>query len=109
MPKRLKPNWKKSMAFEVLVSGRAAIEIDDAIDWYQKISPDLGSDIFDKYVQARKAIKSNPLLFQELKGGYRKVIIERFPYKVIFKIVDIDSVLILAFTHHKRSNYWNKR
>ncbi len=97
------------MVFEVQVTAQAATEIDEAIEWYYKISPDLALDLFEKYMSARKVIQSNPLLFQELKDGYRKVILDRFPYKVVFKVLDHTTVLILAFAHHKQRKYWNKR
>ncbi|CAN5182333.1 hypothetical protein BH09BAC1_BH09BAC1_26540 [soil metagenome] len=97
------------MAFEVVVSAKAAIEIEDAMDWYHRISPDLALDLFVKYVEARKAIKLNPLLFQEHKEGYRKAILERFPYKLVFKVVDENKVLVVAFAHNKQRNYWRKR
>jgi hypothetical protein len=97
------------MAFEVKVAAKAAIEIGEAIEWYFRISPTLALDLFEKYAFARKAIELNPLQFQELQGGYRKVVLDRFPYKVIFKVVKPEQALILAFAHHKQRNYWRKR
>ncbi len=96
------------MDFNVVVSGKAAVEIEQALDWYYKISPTLALDLFDKYMLARKAITTNPLLFQEYQG-YRKAILERFPYKIVFKVIDGNSVLVVAFAHHKQRNYWRKR
>ena len=97
------------MAYEVLISAEAATEIEDAIDWYHTISPELAIDLFDKYVETRKFLATSPQHFQEHKGGYRRAILERFPYKIVFKIIDDQTVLVLAFAHHKQRNYWRKR
>ena len=97
------------MASEVVVSGKAAIEIEEALDWYYKISADLTLDLFNQYIEARKAIASNPLNYQQHKGSYRKAILKRFPYKIVFKVVGPDTVLIVAFAHHKQRNYWRRR
>lgn len=97
------------MASEIVVSGEAAIEIEHALDWYYKISPDLATDLFNQYIEARRTLALNPLHYQEYKGGYRKAILERFPYKIVFKIIDTDTLLIVAFAHQKQRNYWRKR
>lgn len=55
------------MAFEVIISAEAATEIEDAIDWYHKISPDLAIDLFDKYVETRKLLAANPQHFKSIK------------------------------------------
>lgn len=97
------------MAFEVLVSGKAAIEIEQALEWYHKISPDLALDLFNQYIEARKAVAAGPFHFQEHSGGYRKALLERFPYKIVFKVLDDSKVLVVAFSHHKQRNYWRRR
>lgn len=97
------------MGYKVLVSTEAAIELDDAVSWYRKISPDLAADLFKEYIHSRELIQNNPLHFQKIKGDFRRCNLERFPYKVIYKILSQDVIIILAFSHHRRRDYWKNR
>lgn len=97
------------MAFKVTVLHAALIDLDDAVNWYDEIHPELGKDLVVKFQQALNEIEEKPLLSQQLNEGFRKVNLKRFPYKLIFKIDD-KEIIIIAVAHHKRkTGYWKKR
>lgn len=97
------------MGYKILVTPEAASELDDAISWYLKISHNLAVSLFTDYVRSRELIQNNPLHFQKIKGDLRRCNLDRFPYKIIYKILRQDEVLILAFSHHRRRDYWKNR
>jgi toxin ParE1/3/4 len=91
------------------VHNAALRDLEDALAWYSKISPELAEDLANKFIEALERISFNPLLHIELNWGYRKLNLERFPYKVVYKIFP-DEILVVAVAHHKRlSGYWRKR
>ncbi len=97
------------MAYEVVFLKEAEEELDEAIEFYNKVSKELASDVFHKFLKAVDEITNNPSRNIQLKKGYRKTNLKRFPFKIIYKFEN-EIVTIVAFAHHKRKpNYWRKR
>lgn len=97
------------MAYKLTIQDAALAEFEEAADWYSKISVELSEDIARKFAEALTDILSNPQQNPELKGQFRKLNLERFPYKLVYKIFP-DEIIVVAFAHHKRRpNYWKKR
>ena len=97
------------MAFKITILESALNELEDAIEWYGKISPELSEDIINKFLSSVNLILEKPLQNPELRNGYRKINLDRFPYKLVYKIFQ-EEILVVAFAHHKRRpQYWLKR
>lgn len=97
------------MAYEVIFLKEVEEELDDVIGFYNKVSQELANGIYDKFLEVIDEIADNPLRNIQLKKGYRKTNIERFPFKIIYKFEN-ETVIIVALAHHKRKpNYWRKR
>lgn len=97
------------MEFRITVLKAALIDLDDAVEWYSKIQPELGKDLVLKFKEALTEIEQKPLLSQELNENFRKINLKRFPYKLVFKIIE-QEIIIIAVAHHKRKpGYWKKR
>jgi|SRR5690606_6878372 len=97
------------MEYKLTVLRAALDELSEAIDWYSKIQPELGKDLALKFQEALIEIHAKPLLSQKLNEGFRKTNLQRFPYKLIFKIEE-QEIIIIAVAHHKRKpSYWKKR
>ena len=92
------------MAYKLTIHDIVLIELEEAFAWYSKISPELSEDIGKKFLGAVRNIQQNPLQNPELNGGFRKLNLERFPYKIF-----PGEILVVAMAHHKkRPNYWKK-
>lgn len=97
------------MEFRIIVLKAALTDLDDAVEWYSKIQPELGKDLVLKFNEALTEIEQKPLLSQNLNENFRKINLKRFPYKLVFKIIE-QEIIIIAVAHHKRkSGYWKKR
>lgn len=92
----------------------ALVEAKEAAEWYSKQEPGLGNDFSNEVDRCVRDIASDPERLPKLetapkKSNVRRVLTQRFPYKVIFEVVH-DEVVILAVAHAKRHpNYWLKR
>ena len=54
-------------------------------------------------------IKTDPYLWRERAGGYRRVNCPVFPYYIAYFIRE-DTVIVAAVAHgHRRPEYWKKR
>jgi toxin ParE1/3/4 len=98
------------MVYNHSISRLAQLDIDKALDYYKSINSELNASLYENLQKAISDIKNNPLLFQKINKtkSYRKININRFPYKLIYRI-DKTEIIIVAFAHHKRKpNYWKK-
>lgn len=77
--------------------------------YYAAIRPELGTE----FVSAIEHILSMALAFPfsgtPAPDDSRKLVVKRFPYNVVYQIVN-DGVMIVAIVHHSREpNYWRGR
>ncbi len=99
------------MAYNHSISSLAQLDIDEALDHYKDISAALNKSLYQNIQKAIADIKLKPFLFQKInkQRPYRKINVDRFPYKIVYR-VDQTELVIVAFAHHKRKpNYWKKR
>ena len=98
----------------LIVEADAETELAAALDWYEQQEPGLGAALLAEVDRAIDGLRSRrlrgvgvPEVRHELRA--RRVILERFPYAVIF-IEHAESVHVLAFAHEKRRpGYWRAR
>ena len=87
----------------------AELEILEAVTFYQERAGDIASDFFTEFRKAREEIKAFPEFWREVGGGYRRRLIERYPYGIIYRIKG-EEVQIVALAHTSREpGYWKGR
>ncbi len=92
----------------------ALAEAEQAAEWYSRQKPGLGDEFSNALDRSVRDILSDPTRLPRLETApktidVRRILMDRFPYKVIFEIVG-DEVVILAVAHgSRRPNYWIKR
>ena len=84
-------------------------ELDDAVAWYEQQSERLGIRFLDEIDHSLKRIKSFPRSCAEIEPGFRRCLVRRFPYGIIYGI-DRDEIVVVAVAHlHREPNYWLDR
>jgi len=73
------------MAFNIFIRQEAKLEIEEALLYYSQISIELSEDLLKQIDASKESILCNPNLFQTITKAYRKVSIDRFPYKIIIE------------------------
>ena len=95
----------------VIVRPLAVEDIANAATWYEEQSPGLGADLVDEVIRAIRRAKESPDLFRILRprDGMRRVLTERFPYRVFFSIVG-ETLYVHAVLHGARHDrHWRLR
>lgn len=84
-------------------------EIEDSFFYYKLISPTL-SEQFRAEIRGKfEIILSNPFLYQVVSENIRKVVLDKFPYSILYSF-DENEIKILALAHFKRKpKYWKSR
>lgn len=84
-------------------------EFDDAIEYYDGISPQLGTDFIEAVERLISRILSFPKACPELSPSIRRCRVKRFPYGLIYRL-EKDEIEILAVMHFSREpSYWVDR
>jgi plasmid stabilization system protein ParE len=73
----------------------------EASDHYEGISSDLQRQFRTEALSALDRILANPSLYAEVQG-IRRALLKRFPYSVVYRIVDANTVRVLVIRHHRR-------
>lgn len=88
----------------------AAREYRAARQWYARRSEDVAASFCTAVDRAVERIAVNASSHPVILGPYRYVRAGRFPYLLIFRPVDSDTVLVLAVAHtSRRPGYWRRR
>lgn len=80
---------------------QARQEVLDAADWYRQRMPGLDREFLIEVDVAVKAAASRPLAFPAVEGSIRRVLVKRFPYTLVFDLLD-DELVVLAVFHRRR-------
>lgn len=87
----------------------AVAEAADARLWYSEIAPALGESFADELDLALERIATAPKRWPLHLLGTRSVALRRFPYQVVYRVLE-DIVQIVAVQHFKRRpGYWKAR
>lgn len=84
-------------------------ELAEAKGYYDAISADLGTRLYDEFVRALRLIERFPQGWHPLGGELLQCRLKTFPYAVIYAVVH-DDIVVLAFANtHRRPGYWRER
>jgi plasmid stabilization system protein ParE len=78
----------------------AAADLERAFDHYQQRRDGLGIELVDEFRRAVDLVLAHPRAWQPLDETYRRCRLHRFPYGVVYRIVEAtDEIVIVAVMH----------
>jgi toxin ParE2 len=81
-------------------------ELDEAAAYYDLEGPGLGFAFLDDFERAGEQLRAFPESCPLVRPHARQKLMARFPYAVIYSLIDSD-VFVLAVAHgHRRPFYW---
>ena len=93
----------------VVLDPAAAAELREAAVFYEECREGLGKELLAGVEAAFDAIARRPTLWRRLKGRFRRCLVHRVPYGVVYAVED-DVVYVAAVMHLKRKpGYWESR
>ncbi len=97
------------MVDNVILLPPAIGDILEARDWYEVRQPGLG-DLFRECVESGiEAIQRNPELYPFMLKPYRRALVKRFPYAIIYEYAN-DSIVVYSVFHGSRNPaVWRSR
>jgi plasmid stabilization system protein ParE len=90
-------------------SSAAIAEAEDAAAWYSERSLQAHQAFRQELRQAFESIAEAPERWPRYLHGTRRVVLQRFPFSVVYRLLE-GTPQIIAIAHHKRRpGYWRKR
>jgi plasmid stabilization system protein ParE len=84
-------------------------DFDESFDWYAERSVQAAVRFAAAVDAALDRILANPTQFASADGVHRECPVKKFPFRVVYRLVD-DRVLVVAIAHAKRRpGYWRHR
>jgi toxin ParE1/3/4 len=87
--------------YQLEIKPRAITTSREAYAWYEAQKDGLGERFLEVLTAVLKKIEVHPELFSKVKKSYRQARLHRFPYVVIYEIMD-DKVVVLMVFHTSR-------
>ncbi|MFL5064662.1 MAG: type II toxin-antitoxin system RelE/ParE family toxin [Xanthobacteraceae bacterium] len=97
------------MNWALRIRPRARLEIVEAVGWYAE----QGNRTADNFMKALDVtllrMRENPMQYQVVHGELRRAGLHRFPYAVIYTVMDRE-VIVLGVVHgHRDPRRWRNR
>ena len=90
-------------------SAAAKRELTDVVKYYDQQRSGLGEEFLNDVRRVAELLDENPELGRMLRDGCRSIVLNRFPFSLMYELEDT-GVRILAVAHQKRRpDYWRGR
>lgn len=97
------------MTPRLFVRDDAAVDIEDAAEWYEGRRAGLGGEFLRAVRAALAGIAREPLRFPTARGEVRRARVRRFPY-IVFFVPEQERVVVHAVLHaHRDPRVWQER
>ena len=97
------------MSRRLTIKLRAELDICDARDWYERSRPGLGDEFTREVDATLSGIVTAPGRFKEICQGYRRALVTRFPYLVVFRFDDQQVVVVGVYRTNRSPSAWKYR
>jgi hypothetical protein len=72
------------MIYEVVLTEEVERDVDEVILWYEEQQTGLGLRFYSCLLERLEKVKINPQYYFNIQEGYRRIIIDPFPYSIIY-------------------------
>ncbi len=97
------------MKYEVIVKSEAREDIKQAMAWYEEKSNGLGEEFVEVILDYATYLSTNAHTHPKVNGEYRELLVKKFPYVIVYRIVEDNLILILGVIHTMKHPASRKR
>ena len=87
----------------------AKTELIEAIDYYEDCQPGLGLEFAKEIYSTIHRIIQYPKAWSLLSKNTRRCLTNRFPYGIIYQILDKEILIVAVMQLNRKPSYWKKR
>ncbi len=99
------------MAYKIIVSPAANLDITFYIDWYNKAQPGLGIKFYKQLQFIFKILHKNPFAFPVRYKSSHSALVKKFPYLIHYYVDKENSIVIVSSVLHTSRDpiIWQER
>ncbi|MCW3125638.1 MAG: plasmid stabilization system [Bacteroidetes bacterium] len=86
------------MILKLIIKEEAYKDIQTAHDYYEEQQNGLGDQFVEEVKEKIAYVRKYPLHFQKVYKEFRQILIDRFPYLLIYEISD-KEIIVYSFFH----------
>jgi plasmid stabilization system protein ParE len=77
--------------------------------WYESRRIGLGREFITAVDACLQLISRNPKLYQTIYKDYRRAVVRRFPFSIIYEETDSEVIIFAIFDSRQEPNRWRER
>jgi plasmid stabilization system protein ParE len=93
---------------QIVNSEKAKKEFEDAYLWYEEMQIGLGERFTQEFISKINFLKLHPNSFPKKKNGLREILIDIFPYSIIYDYKPSKELIVVASIFHNKRNPMKK-
>ena len=90
------------MSFPIFWLPEAELDLKEALDWYERVNPDLAARFELAVAHTIDVIGQSPFRFLKIEKDRRRALVQRFPYSIIFPMKG-EIITVIACFHGRRN------
>jgi plasmid stabilization system protein ParE len=93
------------MSYSLQIAEQVYVDIWAGFLWYENQREGLGAEFRDYVYQHLEDLRQAPFIYAPYRLHYRKMPLRRFPYSVIYQVIEAEqTVIVIAVLHQKRDS-----
>lgn len=81
-----------------------------AVTYYKNCEEELAADFYREVLHVETDVIKMPELWHRIDANYRRKLFKRYPYSLVYRVVNEELILIIAVAHTSRHpDYWKTR
>jgi plasmid stabilization system protein ParE len=97
------------MNYTLIIRPEAEDDIDQAFRWYELQSIGLGTRFLGAVEEGLKQLQDHPTSYQVIHEPVRRLLLKRFPYALLYTIVEGRLIVIACFHAKQSPEIWKSR
>ena len=94
---------------EISFHDQALADLEEAVDWYKSITPELSARLLSEIREAKSRLEVFPNSGSPFHEGTRRILLKKFPYVLVY-LNEPGRIEIIAVMHTSRKpGYWADR
>jgi plasmid stabilization system protein ParE len=97
------------MAKAIILTPQAEDDLYQSYGWYENKRTGLGRDFITAVDACLHVISRNPQMYQVIYRSYRRSVVRRFPFSIIYGETDSAVIIYAVFDSRQDAEKWRER